>query len=189
MAATNEPIDPNKLRVIAVSWGRRFSGINASMAAVMPEQTKRIGIAAMGRHLPESVPHIRVGWFVRHCWRDRWRIWHARRNIDMLVGLILRHVLRFRLILVFTSAAQRRHSWITRFYYHHMDGIIATSSAAASFLDRPAVVVCHGVNTEKFRPPEDRSAAWAERKLPGRCPAPYFSAPLCMIFLDCILQT
>lgn len=160
-------IDPRELRVIAASLGKRFSGINASMLAVLPEQAKRIPIAAMGFHVPDGLPQISFRQFLRHCWRGQWRIWHARRNIDMLVGLILRHVLRFKLILVFTSAAQRRHSWITRFYYRHMDGVIATSSAAASFLDRPAVVVCHGVNTEKFRPPKDRSAAWAERKLPG----------------------
>lgn len=165
---TDERIDPGELRVIAPSLGKRFSGINASMLAVLPEQAKLIPIAATGFHVRGRIPRISFRQFLRHCWRDQWRIWHARRNIDMLVGLILRHVFRFKLILLFTSAAQRRHSWITRFYYHHTDGLIATSSAAASFLDRPAVVVCHGVDTEQFCPPKDRSTAWAERKLAGR---------------------
>ena len=161
-------MDPAELQVIAPCLGKRFSGINASMIAVMPELTRHIRIAAMGFHIPEGIPRIRFRQFWRHCRRGPWRIWHARRNIDMLAGLVLRHLLRFKLILVFTSAAQRRHSWITRFYYRHMDGLIATTSKAASFLYREAVVVRHGVDATVFSPPEDRAAAWAKRGLPGR---------------------
>ena len=160
-------VEPRELRVIAPSLGKRFSGINASMIALLPEQAKLISIAAMGFHIPEGVPRISFLQFWRHCWRGPWRIWHARRNIDMLVGLTLRYFFRFKLILIFTSAAQRRHSWITRFYYNRMDGLIATTVAAASFLDREPVIVPHGVNTEKFSPPEDRATAWRKRKLPG----------------------
>jgi len=161
-------MDPAELQVIAPCLGKRFSGINASMIAVMPELTRHIRIAAMGFHIPEGIPRIGFRQFWRHCRRGPWRIWHARRNIDMLAGLVLRHLLRFKLILVFTSAAQRRHSWITRFYYRHMDGLIATTSKAASFLYREAVVVRHGVDATVFFPPEDRAAAWAKRGLPGR---------------------
>ena len=161
-------MEPAELQVIAPCLGKRFSGINASMIAVMPELTRHIRIAAMGFHIPEGIPRIRFRQFWRHCRRGPWRIWHARRNIDMLAGLVLRHLLRFKLILVFTSAAQRRHSWITRFYYRHMDGLIATTSKAASFLYREAVVVRHGVDATVFFPPEDRAAAWAKRGLPGR---------------------
>ena len=162
------PPDPAGLRVIAPCLGKRFSGINASIIAVLPELAKRIPIAAAGFHLPEAVPQISLLEFLRHCRHGPWRIWHARRNIDMVVGLILRHLLRFRLKLVFTSAAQRRHSRLTRFYYHRMDALIATTQAAASFLDRDASVVRHGVNTVRFAPPENRSAEWAGRNLPGR---------------------
>ena len=41
------------------------------------------------------------------------RIWHARRNVEMIIGLVFKR-LGFRLGLVFTSAAQRQHTWITR---------------------------------------------------------------------------
>lgn len=168
MNANGNPDGPAELRVIAACLGRRFSGINASMIAVMPELTRHIRIAAMGFHIPEGIPRIRFRPFWRHCRRGSWRIWHARRNIDMLAGLILRYLLRFKLILVFTSAAQRQHSWITRFYYRRMDGVIATTAKAASYLTREAVVVRHGVNTNTFSPPADRAAAWAGRELPGR---------------------
>jgi mannosyltransferase len=161
-------VDPRDLRVIAPCLGLKFSGINASMIAVLPEQAKRIRIAAMGFHIPEGIPRIGFWQFCRHCRRGPWRIWHARRNVDMLAGLILRRVFRFRLLLVFTSAAQRSHTWITRFCYHRMDRLIATTAAAASHLEAKAAVVSHGVNTAVFSPPEDRATAWAARGLNGK---------------------
>src|SRR5437773_10601581 len=130
----------DELSVIAPSLEIRYSGINASMIAVLPEQAKRIRIAALGFHIGDPIPQISVWQFCRHCWRSRWRVWHARRNIDMRVGLILRYVFRFRLLLVFTSAAQRRHSWITRCCLRRMDGLIGTSAGVASYLDRDAGV-------------------------------------------------
>lgn len=157
-----------RLLVIAPSLGTRYSGVNASVAAVLPAQSERIPIAAMGFHVAPGLPRITFWQFVRHCWRGPFRIWHARRNLEMLAGLLLRRVFRFPLILVFTSAAQRRHTAFTRFLYHRVDGLVATSAAAASFLDREAAVVPHGVNAETFSPPADRAAAWAGRGLPGR---------------------
>ena len=168
MRANGNPEGSAELQVIAACLGRRFSGINASMIAVLPVLARHIRIAAMGFHIPEGIPRIRFRRFWRHCRRGPWRVWHARRNIDMLAGLILRYLLRFKLVLLFTSAAQRHHSWITRFYYRRMDGLIATTEKAASFLTREAVVVRHGVDTSMFFPPGDRAAAWAGCGLPGR---------------------
>jgi mannosyltransferase len=96
------------------------------------------------------------------------RIWHARRNIEMVAGLFLKHVLRYPLILLWTSAAQRHHSWFTRFLYRRMDGLIATTRKAASFLKCPATVVHHGVNVRTYHPPEDRDSERRDKVLPGR---------------------
>jgi glycosyltransferase involved in cell wall biosynthesis len=48
-----------------------------------------------------------------------------------------------------------------------MDAVIATSAAAASYLERHATVVLHGVDVEHFAPPTDRAAEWRSRGLPG----------------------
>jgi mannosyltransferase len=101
-------------------------------------------------------------------WRRRTPlIWHARRNNEMIAGVLLRS-LGWPLKLVFTSAAQRHHSWITRWLIRRMDAIIATSEISASFLKREATVVPHGVDTDRYAPPPDRAAAFAEAGLPGR---------------------
>ena len=49
-----------------------------------------------------------------------------------------------------------------------MDAIIATSDISASFLKREATVIPHGVDTDRYAPPADRAAAFAEAGLPGR---------------------
>jgi mannosyltransferase len=94
-------------------------------------------------------------------------IWHARRNNEMIVGVALRS-LGWPLKLVFTSAAQRHHSWITRALIRRMDAIIATSERSASYLKRDATVIPHGVDTDRYAPPADRAVAFSEAGLPGR---------------------
>jgi mannosyltransferase len=83
-------------------------------------------------------------------------IWHARRNIEMLAGLIVR---RFRpgTKVVFTSAAQRVHTAYTNWLIRQMDLVIATSEASASFVERQCVVVPHGIDTARYAP-TDRAA-------------------------------
>jgi mannosyltransferase len=94
-------------------------------------------------------------------------IWHARRNDEMIAGVVLR-ALGWPLKLVFTSAAQRHHSWLTRRLIRRMDAIIATSAISASFLEREATVVMHGVDPNAYAPAADRAAAFAQSGLPGR---------------------
>ena len=85
----------------------------------------------------------------------------------MIAGVLLRS-LGWPLKLVFTSAAQRHHTWITRWLIRRMDAIIATSEISASFLKRAADRDMHGVDTDAYAPPADRAAAFAEAGLPGR---------------------
>jgi len=47
----DKSIDPRELRVIAPCLGSRFSGINASLIAVLPEQARHISIATLGFHI------------------------------------------------------------------------------------------------------------------------------------------
>lgn len=167
---TTKPVS-DAIRILAPRFSRRFSGITTSMIAVVPEQAKRLPIVACDPSLPARVPQVGMWEMLKLARRGPWRIWHARRNQEMLIGLMLRYVLRFPIILLWTSAALRRHSRLTRFYYRHMDGLIATTAKAAAFLDRPATVVRHGVDTEVFSPPSsetERERNWLEKDLGGR---------------------
>lgn len=162
-----EPFSAADLDVIVPNLHRRYSGVTATNRMVAPKLARLVRAAWLGSYAPEGIARMRASDLFKLWGRRRPLIWHARRNDEMIVGVIMR-ALGWPLKLVFTSAAQRHHSWITRWLIRRMDAIIATSDISASYLKREATVVTHGVDTDVYSPPEDRAAAFAESGLPGK---------------------
>jgi mannosyltransferase len=162
-------MDWTRIDVIAPNLKRRLSGVTATVIRLVPVQAQAIGIVTTGPGLPADLPHVPL-WRLALMPADRPRVWHARRNTEMLAGLILRHLFRRRLRLLFTSAAQRRHTGWTRRLIAAMDAVVATSPQAAAFLDRPARVIPHGVDTALFHPAADRPALRRALGLPQTGP-------------------
>jgi mannosyltransferase len=162
-----ENISAENLRLIVPNLHRRYSGVTATNRMVAPKLATLFGAAWLGPDAPDGIARMDAAELLR-LWRRRDPlIWHARRNDEMIAGVLLR-ALGWPLQLVFTSAAQRHHTWITRWLIRRMDAIIATNEISASFLKREATVIPHGVDTDTYAPPADRAAAFAEAKLPGR---------------------
>ncbi|RUM97007.1 glycosyltransferase family 1 protein [Pseudaminobacter arsenicus] len=152
----------SRIEVVAPNFKKRLSGVTSTIIQLVPLQARMLGIATLGPGLPESLPKIRwwqVPLLLKRPQSGRKRIWHARRNVEMLAGLVLKAIFRAPLLLVFTSASQRRHKRWTRFLIRRMDGVIATSRKTAAYLTVPNTVVMHGIDTVKFAPPPDRDAA------------------------------
>lgn len=160
--------DPATLDVLVPNFKRRLSGVTATIVRLVPLQARAMALAAVGPELPAHVPQIRPGQLVTmsRLGPHGARVWHARRNTEMLAGLVLKHILRKRLKLIFTSASQRRHTGYSKWLIGQMDHLIATSRQSAAFLDHPADVILHGIDTETFSPPEDRTALRARLGLP-----------------------
>lgn len=150
---------------IAPNLKRRLSGVTATVVRLVPLQARSFPIRATGPGLPPEVPHLPL-WRVATLPRDRWRVWHARRNTEMALGLILRHLLGRKYRLLFTSASQRQHSRYTRWLISRMDRVVATSAHGAAYLERPARVIHHGIDTQGFAPPADRAALRQRLGLP-----------------------
>lgn len=165
------PIDQRTAQEVAViipnlHW--RYSGVTATNRMVAPHLGASMAVAWLGPDAPDGARRLGFGELLAMRFSRRGRcIWHARRNNEMLVGLLLRG-LGWPLRLVFTSAAQRAHTALTRFLIARMDAVIATSAAAASYLTRPAAVIHHGIDTATYCPPPDRAAEYAAAGLPGR---------------------
>ena len=155
----------HNLEVIAPNLKRSLSGVTTTIVRLLPIQKEMIGIRATGPGLPRDIPHIRL-WRTLFLPRDVKRVWHARRNAEMLMGLVLTTIFRRNFKLLFTSAAQRNHSAYTKWLISKMDALIATTPQAASFLDHPATVIMHGVNTNLFHPEDDKRALRNKLGLP-----------------------
>ena len=162
-----ENVSAETLQLIVPNLHRRYSGVTATNRMVAPKLAKMFRAGWLGPDAPDGIARIGAAELLK-LWRRRDAlIWHARRNNEMLAGVLLR-ALGWPLKLVFTSAAQRHHTWITRWLIRRMDAIVATNEISASFLERDATVIPHGVDTDTYAPPADRAAAFAEANLPGR---------------------
>ena len=168
----NPIFDLRTLEVVATNLKYRYSGVTSTIAALLPVQARTLRIAAIGPRMPAHWPRTSWSSLLRHGWSRPpsrpARIWHARRNNEMLLGWLLRDVLRMPFKLVFTSAAQRHHSRWTRFLISQMDAVIATSPESGAFLRVPHVVNMHGIDTSVYHPSADRAHEWAATGLPGR---------------------
>jgi mannosyltransferase len=160
-------ISADSLQLIVPNLHRRYSGVTATNRMVAPKLARLFHAAWLGPDAPDGIARIGAAELLKLRRRRMPLIWHARRNNEMIVGVLLRS-LGWPLKLVFTSAAQRHHTWITRWLINRMDAIIATNDISASFLKRKATVIPHGVDTDRYAPPADRAAAFAQTGLPGR---------------------
>ena len=151
--------DPQDILVVAPNFKKRLSGVTSTVVRLVPIQAKSIGIVALAPSFPDDIPQISLSklLFLPERKNGGWRVWHARRNVEMIFGLFLRHVLRRRYRLLFTSASQRKHTNLTKFLIDRMDAVIATSEKTAAYLTVDNTVIYHGIDTEKFSPPDDRS--------------------------------
>jgi mannosyltransferase len=167
----NAVVDIGDVEVIAPNFKRRLSGVTSTIIQLVPVQ-RALGhrVAALGPGLPESLPHIRFRDLLR-CWKaprdKRARVWHARRNIEMLPAIILRDVLRMPLKIAFTSASQRRHTGWTKWLISKMDAVIATSGRTSGYLSVPNTVILHGIDTDRFAPPREKAEAKHALALPA----------------------
>ncbi|WP_091924023.1 glycosyltransferase family 4 protein [Phyllobacterium sp. CL33Tsu] len=162
----------SNVEVIAPNFKRTLSGVTSTIIQLIPlQRANGLKIATLGPGLPDDLPKIRwlglPGLWLRPRTRP-FRIWHARRNTEMVAGILMRSVLRMRLKLLFTSAAQRDHRSFTKWLIRQMNAVIATSGKSGSFLEVPHTVIMHGIDTERFHPPSGEEDSFAASGLPGK---------------------
>lgn len=146
------------------NFNPRFTGVSATAAAVLAAQSRSLDAVLVGKPLPACPAPLSLR---RALALSRtppaglpFAIWHVRRNSEMQAALFARDILRLPVRIVFTSAAQRRHSALPRWLISRMDAVIATTEAAAGFVPHVRAVVPHGIDTDRFTPASDRTAAW-----------------------------
>jgi mannosyltransferase len=161
----------NDVNLIVTDMHPRITGVGSTIRTLVPHIHSLEPVTMVSSR---SLPGIRsIGIFkaIAACLKppkDKpFRIWHARRNKEMLLGLIVKHILRARVRLVMTSCALRRHSWFPRQLLASMDAIIATSPEAASYVENVVATIPHGVDCDRFRPAQDRRAAMKAMGIPG----------------------
>jgi mannosyltransferase len=144
----------------------RRSGVTAHVEAVLPGLGRAADARAMGTSLDPATPRIGWGELLRRARREP-LIWHAHRNQELLVGLLLGLVGQ-KVRLVFTRHASGRPGRLTRMLAARSHRVVSLTAQVARALGLPSTIVPHGVDVERFAPPASRAEAWARLGLGGR---------------------
>ncbi len=164
-------LDLEAIEVIIPNLKKRYSGGTAANRTMAPLIAARTSAVWFGPDRPDGIASLSLLDLLKLRFRPPAgrpaRIWHTRRNTEMLMGLILRS-LGWRLKLIFNSAGQRRKTAYTKFLVNRMDAVTTTSDVSASFVEGPSTVIPHGIDLVSYAPPADRAAAFAATGLPGK---------------------
>jgi mannosyltransferase len=158
--------------VIVFNLKQRYTGVSATINALVPLQAKQWRLGFCGTRMSNGIDGMTLGQAIELSRKPpagrAFRIWHVRRDPEMMAAIFARDVLRLPIKLVFTSAAQHLHGWFPRWLISKMDAVISTTPLAASFVPNTTAVVPHGIDLSRFSPPPDKLNAWADSGLPGQ---------------------
>ena len=161
----------SKPDLFVTNYNPRFNGVSSSIASVFKIQKNQMNASLVGNPIngcPSPVKKRTALSFSKNKPDGKpFYIWHVRRNSEMQLAIIARDVLRYPIKIVFTSAAQRRHSAWPRWLISRMDAIIATSKEAASYVSNVVSIIPHGVDLDRFSPSKNQKVSWTKTGLPG----------------------
>jgi mannosyltransferase len=158
--------------VIVFNLKHRYTGVSATVNALVPMQARQWRLGYCGSLMSNGVPGMTLRQAVKLSRTPpagkKFRIWHVRRDHEMMAGIFARDVLRLPIRLVFTSAAQHLHGAFPRWLISRMDAVISTTGLAASFVPNTTAVVPHGIDLLRFSKTPEKLTAWQESGLAGQ---------------------
>ena len=145
--------------VVVTNFHRRYTGVSATVRALVPLQRQSLAIGLLDWGGLGLASRLRcwdllwLGWSRPS--RGRYRVWHARRDVEIVAGLLLKQLFRQPWKIVFTSAAPKPPgAWLAALL-RHCDAVIATSARSADFLNSYTEIIQHGVDIDVYSPPPD----------------------------------
>jgi mannosyltransferase len=162
----------NDIELLVTNIKKRYTGVSGTINALLPIQSKMRKLKLIGDALPNGIASISYLEALRISKQalpngKRFRVWHVRRDPEMIRAILARDVLKLPIKLVFTSAAKHQHGHFASWLISKMDAVISTTPEAASYVPNTTKVVPHGVDTNRFAPPNSKREAWASANLPG----------------------
>lgn len=136
---------------------RRRTGVTGHVETVVTALSPAFEARALGTSLLPGTPRIGWGELLRRA-RSEALVWHAHRNHELLLGLLLRGLSR-RVRLVLTRHSVSPASRFTRWIARRAGRVIALTPEVERALGVGATVVGHGIDLTRFHPAPDRTAA------------------------------
>jgi mannosyltransferase len=162
----------NDTEILITNIKKRYTGVSGTINALLPVQNKMRSVKLVGDALPNGIAAISFLEALKISKQalpigKRFRIWHVRRDPEMIRAIFARDILKLPIKLVFTSAAKHQHGKFASWLISKMDAVISTTPEAASYVPNTTKIIPHGVDTTRFTPPISKAKAWASANLPG----------------------
>ncbi|MCY4261173.1 MAG: glycosyltransferase family 4 protein [Rhodobacteraceae bacterium] len=152
--------------ILVPNFKSKVTGVTATIVQLTRLHQKVARVAIVGRCPAHDLPVLTITQLLKS-WR-RPRIWHARRNGELIAGLFLKRLFGMNIAVVFTCSNPRPRTGLTRAMLRHVDAIVGTSTAMQDSMPQPlTAIVPHGIDRTVFRPAGDRAAVRRQLGLPG----------------------
>tara|TARA_B100002019_G_C21262837_1_gene597710 strand:- start:1287 stop:2345 length:1059 start_codon:yes stop_codon:yes gene_type:complete len=161
------------VELIIGNSGKNFSGATSITIQLLKYQVKQINLVVLGSaFIPKKFKTINFYQFIKFTRKilpsGKYRVFYTRRNDEMIQGLIAKYIFGAKIKIIFNSEAQRNHTKFTKWLISKMDSITSTSKKAAKYLTKkPNIIIPHGIDLNRFFPPEDKQSAWNKLNFPG----------------------
>jgi mannosyltransferase len=151
--------------VVHPHFHRRRTGVTRHVESVVHAPGAHEA-RALGSALDE-VPRIGIGELLARA-RQEPVIWHAHRNHELALGILLRALSSGRVRVVFTRHSLGRASGLTRWLAGKADRVVALTRFVGEGVGRACEVVGHGIDLGRFSPPASHAEAFGALGLGGR---------------------
>ncbi len=148
----------------------RRTGVTRHVETVVPLLARELEVLTWGQSLQGPLPRATFGELWRRLRRTR-AVWHAHRNNELLVGLLLRLVHPAMRVIFTRHSATRPGLW-TRMLAGRADRVVGLSADAERYFPGAVQVVPHGVDVARFRPPASEEERQRARASLGLSPGP-----------------
>ena len=155
------------LELVVPNLHFKHTGVTSTVSRLLPIIEKALNTVTLGKRIHAESATLPV-WKTLFFPRSKPVIWHARRNSEMLLGIILKFVFFCNFKLIFTTSKQKPYSLISQLLISRMDKVIATSKASQNFLVNESEVIRHGVDTDIYFPCKNKQALRQSLKLSSK---------------------
>ena len=102
------------IEVILPNLHHKHTGVTSTVSRLLPIMEKSMVIASTGAKLSKQGKSIPL-WKPLFISRKTPHIWHARRNTEMLLGIIFKFIFFCNIQLIFTNSKHKSYSLFSRF--------------------------------------------------------------------------
>ncbi len=146
---------------------RRRTGVTTHTEAVVAGLAISQEAYAIGPAIAPGIPKLSMREALRRIRSGEPTIWHAHRNLELLLGLRLRASRKSKLWVVATRHSGSRPGAYSRWLLHAADACVSLTAHQAFLLGVRSTVIPHGIDTGRFVPaPDGRAAAAARAQIP-----------------------